>query len=76
MAYSCKVGGELNSPVVIYYKKGSFVDGKLVKGRNGNYFAGDDGRVYPVLLTGKGNWMTVVTKNKVDRNVLNSQFRQ
>lgn len=61
MEYSCKVGGEPERPVLIYYKKGNFVNGKL-KYRNGAaYFYGDDHGYYPVCINGKGDCITVIS---------------
>ena len=59
MTYKCKVVA-CPDPILVYYKEDGFVNGKLTHGKFGTAYFGDDGKIYPALLDGKGNWIVVI----------------
>lgn len=69
MPFKKKVSGTPEFPVMVYYKK-EMVKGKLANSGDSRYFLAENGDKYPVLLTGEGIWMTVITENRFDRNIL------
>lgn len=62
MPYSCKIVGDPDNQIAVYYKRGNFVTGKLTSTVDGKFYAGDDGNAYPVLLSAKGIWMAVINR--------------
>ena len=57
------------TPVMVYYRRGiKDIRGNLVRAVDGNYYKRkSDGEIFPVLITGNGDWMTVITLRPEDK---------
>lgn len=51
--------------VVVYYRKGTTsIKGNLVRSVDGPYYKRTDGKIFPVLCNGSGEWMTVIDESR------------
>ncbi len=61
MKFKVKVSGTPETPVMVYYQKDRPFKGKLVtESTGGSYYLRQDGKVFPALITGSGQWMAVI----------------
>lgn len=56
------------TPVMVYYRRGmKDIRGNLVRAVDGNYYKRkSDGEIFPVLINGNGDWMTVINSTPPD----------
>jgi hypothetical protein len=63
MKFHKKVGGTKETPVLVHYRKGSKVKGKLVNENGDHYYLREDGKVFPTVLGGDGQWIAVIIED-------------
>ena len=66
------------TPIMVYYRRGmKDIRGNLVRAVDGTYYKRkSDGGIFPVIVNGNGDWMTVINEQPEDTTTCGNVKKQ